>query len=89
MYKKYVQYEGKKNILYIRIIKALCGMLVSSTFYYKNFRKDIEAIGFKVNPYGICVANLMKRGKQKTITWHVDDLKYRNVYPKVNENFAK
>jgi len=38
-------------------------MMLSSILYYKKFRKDIESIGFKVNPYDICVANRIINGK--------------------------
>ena len=56
--------------------------------YYKKFRKDIESIGFKVNPYDPCVANRTINGKQHTVTWrHVDDLKSSHVNPKVNDEF--
>ena len=36
--------------------------------------KDLEAIGFKVNPYDPCVSNNMIRDKKMKITWNVDDL---------------
>jgi hypothetical protein len=35
--------EGKHKILYVRMLRALYGMLVSSILYYKKFRKDIRA----------------------------------------------
>ena len=57
--------------------------------YYKNFRTDIENIGYKVNPYDVCVVNKRINGKQHTITWHVDDVKAIHVNPKVNDNFHK
>ena len=47
MYEKYVQYEVKQKIIYVRMLKALHRILVSSIMYYKKFRKDIKAIGFK------------------------------------------
>ena len=50
------------------MLRALYGMLVSSILYYKKFRKDIEAIGFEVNPYDICVANRTVNGKHQTLT---------------------
>ena len=62
---KYVQYKGGQNILYIPMIKALYGILVSLILYYKKFREDIEGIGFQVNPYDICVANQMKSETNK------------------------
>jgi hypothetical protein len=45
------------------MLMALYGMLIASILYYKKFRKDIESIGFEVNPYDICVANRRVQGK--------------------------
>jgi hypothetical protein len=89
VYDDYVRYEGKNKVLYVRMLKALYGMLISSILYYKKFRKDMETIGFEVNPYDICVANRTVNGKQQTVTWHVDDLKSSHVDPKVNDEFAQ
>ena len=91
VYSKFVVYEGPKKtkVLYVVMIMALYGMLQSSLLYYKKFRKDIESIGFKVNPYDPCVANRMVNGKQHTVTWHVDDLKSSHVDPKVNDKFLE
>ena len=86
-YRDYVTVEDNKKILYVRMVKALYGMLKSSLLYYKKFRKDIEAIGFKVNPYDPCVANRIVDGKQHTVVWHVDDLKSSHVDPEVNRKF--
>ena len=57
------------------MLKALCGMPISSILYYKTFREDVEAIVFELNPFNICAANQIKTGKQKTFTCHVDDFK--------------
>ena len=35
---------------------------------------DVEAYGFRINPYGPCVAKNMVGGKQLTVYWHVDKL---------------
>jgi hypothetical protein len=88
VYEDYVRDEGRHKVLYVRMLKALYGMLISSILYYKKFRKDIESVGFEVNPYDICVANRTVNGKQQTVTWHVDDLKSSHVDPKVNDHFA-
>ncbi len=69
------------------MLKALYGMLVASLLYYKKFRKDIEAEGFMVNPYNLCVANCIIKGKQQTVTRHVKDLKSSHVDPTVNHEF--
>ena len=53
----------KDRILYVKMKKALYGMLKASILYYKKFKKDIENIGYKVNPYDICVANKLLNKK--------------------------
>jgi hypothetical protein len=83
----FVWYEGQHKVLYMMTKKALYGMLQSSLLYYKKFQKDLEEIGFIVNPYDPCVANRMVKGKQHTVTWHVDDLKSSHVDLKVNNKF--
>ena len=35
---------------------------------------DLEACGFRINPYDPCVANNIVGGKQLTVYWHVDDI---------------
>jgi hypothetical protein len=64
-------------------------MLVSSILYYKKFRKDIESVGFEINPYDVCVANRTINGNQQTLTWHVDNVKSSHVDPKVNDEFTQ
>ena len=36
-------------------------------------------MGFKLNPYNLCVANSQSKGKQCTIAWYVDDNKISHV----------
>ena len=42
---------------------------------YDNLVGDLEAYGFSIYPYDLCVANKMIGGKHLTVCWHVDDLK--------------
>ena len=58
-YKDYIVHEGHKNmkVLYVQVNKAIYGMLQSSLLFYKKFKKDLESIGFKINPYDPCNAN--------------------------------
>jgi hypothetical protein len=44
-------------ILYVKLKKALYGMLRSSLLFYRKLRKELEEDGFMVNPYDPCVAN--------------------------------
>ncbi|KAL7564335.1 hypothetical protein ACA910_007187 [Epithemia clementina (nom. ined.)] len=88
IYADQVIMETGNKVLYVFVTKAIYGMLVSALLFYKKLKKDLEEIGFKVNPYDLCIANRVINGKQHTVTWHVDDLKSSHVDPKVNDEFA-
>ena len=88
-YSGYVVEEGGRKTLYVVMLKALYGMMMSSLLYYLKFRGDLEVIGFQVNPYDPCVANRIVRGRQHTVIWHVDDLKSSHVNKKVNDEFLE
>ena len=80
MYRKYVPYSAKgQAMLYVKLIKALYGMLRATLLFYKRLRSDLEDMGFEVNPYDPCVTNKTVNGKQMTIRWHVDDLKVSHL----------
>jgi hypothetical protein len=62
-------------ILYVKLQKALCGLMRAGLLFYSKLRKELKAYGFTINPYDPCVANVTTRcGKQLTVVWHVDDL---------------
>ncbi|KAL7570585.1 hypothetical protein ACA910_017636 [Epithemia clementina (nom. ined.)] len=88
IYHEHVVIEAGNKILYVIVTKAIYGMLISALLFYKKLKKDLEEIGFEVNPYDPCIANRMINGKQHTVTWHVDDLKSSHVDSKVNDEFA-
>ena len=75
-YRKYITPDRKgTRILYVKLQKALYGLMQASLLFYRKLRKELEVYGFVVNPYDPCVANMMmKDGKQLTVVWHVDDL---------------
>jgi len=76
-------------VFYLEILKVLYGMMVSSLLLYRKLRKDLEPLGFKVNPYDICVANKMINGKQFTVLWHADDLKISHKDKKIVDQFTE
>ena len=86
-YRDYVVKENGKRVIYVRVLRAIYGMLEASMLWYKKLRGDLEAIGFEFNPYDPCVANRNVNGKQQTIRFHVDDLLSSHVDPKVNDDF--
>ena len=84
-----VVYEKNRNVLYVQVLRGIYGMLQSALLWYKKFHRELEAEGFKFNPYDPCVANHKKKGKQHTICFHVDDLKSSHKDKRVNDKFAK
>ena len=57
IYEPFVTQEKGQPTLYVKVLKAIYGLLESALLFYKKLRKDITKIGFKVNPYDPCVAN--------------------------------
>ena len=45
------------GMLYVKLTKALYGLLCSALLFYKKLRGNLERLSFKVNPYDPCVAN--------------------------------
>jgi hypothetical protein len=89
LYGPYVVYEKNRKVLYVQVIRALYRMLEVALLWYKKFRKELEAIGFKFNPYNPCVANGIKKGSQHTLLFHVDDLKSNHIDSRVNDELDK
>ena len=59
LYQKYViTLEYGVPILYVKLNKALYGMLRSTMLFYKNLRSHLEEIGFEINSYDPCVSNM-------------------------------
>ncbi|CAJ1953830.1 unnamed protein product [Cylindrotheca closterium] len=75
-YRKYVVLENGKRVIYVRVLRAIYGMLQSSLLFYNQFQSDLETKGFVFNPYDPCVANKVVDEKQQTIRllvkWDLD-----------------
>ena len=75
LYRKFIATNSKgQAILYVKIHKALYGLMRSALLFYRRMVKELESYGFELNPYDPCVANIDINGDQMTICWHVDDL---------------
>ena len=84
-----VVYEDGKKVLYLEVLKAIYGMLIAALLWFHKLRKDLGEIGFKFNPYELCVGNKIVDAKQQTVRFHVDDLMSSHVDSKVNDRFHK
>ena len=72
-YSKHIRMEKGRKVLYVRILKALYGMIESTLLWYQLFVTVLLDVDFVLNPYDPCVANKVINNKQCTITWYVDD----------------
>jgi hypothetical protein len=84
-YLKDVRYENGKKTLYLRILKAIYGMIESALLWYDLYSTTLKDMGFEINPYDRCTANKDIDGKQCTMCWYVDDNKISHVDDKVND----
>jgi hypothetical protein len=66
LYGPYVVLEDGKRVLYLQVLRALHGMLVAALLWYRQFREDLESVGFKFNVNHPCVANRKVQKKQQT-----------------------
>ena len=53
-YEEFVTVEKGQRMLYVHILRAIYGMLMSGLLCYRKFRSAIEGIGYKVNAYDPC-----------------------------------
>ena len=82
LYRKYITVDRKGTaILYVKMQKALYGLLRNALLFYNKLVADLESNGFVLNPYDLCVANKVVNRKQMTVCWHVDDLKVSHSNP--------
>jgi hypothetical protein len=74
LYQQYAILEKGRSVLYLRLQKALYGMMKSTLLFYRKLVLELREMGFVINPYDPCVANKTVNGAQTTIRWHVGDL---------------
>ena len=55
------------------------GMLKAPILWYGLFANTLKENGYTINRYDNCVANKEINGKQFTICWYVDDIKFSHV----------
>ncbi len=75
-YQKYVTVDRKGTpILYVKLQKALYGLMRAILLFYRKLQKELEQYGFKVKPYNPCIANMTtSSGEPMTVIWHIDNL---------------
>jgi hypothetical protein len=67
LYQKYLTDEKGKKVLYLRLQKALYGMMKSALLFYRKLMSELKEMGFEVNPYNPCIVNKIVNGSQMMI----------------------
>jgi len=75
-YENFVVTRDNEAVLYVHVLKALYGMLVSAMLFYKKRKNDLMDI-----------ANKIVRGRQMTVSWREYDLKVSHIDPKAVGDF--
>ena len=78
-YHRYITKKGSTKVLYVRPLKAMYGTLKEPILWYSLFANTLKENGYTIYPYNNCVANKEINGKQFTICWYVDDIKFSHV----------
>jgi hypothetical protein len=50
LYQQYVILEKVRSVLYLRLQKALYGMMKSTLLFYRKLVSELQEMGFKINP---------------------------------------
>ncbi len=76
IYSKHITVVRKgSHVFYVKLQKALYGLMRANLLFYWKLWKELEEYGFAVNPYNPCVANKdVGNGVQMTIKWRLDNL---------------
>ncbi|CAJ1952616.1 unnamed protein product [Cylindrotheca closterium] len=95
--REFVTVVKGKEVLYVQLDRALYGCVKSLMLWYALYSETLMDMGFKLNPYDLCVANCDIDGKQCTICWYVDDNKIghmklevvKDIIGKIEAKFGK
>ena len=83
MWKKHLQYERGRHVIYVKCKKAIYGTINAAILAYRKLVGYLVDWGFEQNFYKPCCWNKMIEGKQFTIVFHVDDCYLLHVNPMI------
>ena len=85
----HIIYEEKTKVLYLKFLRTIYYCLESEILWYNLCVKTMKGIGFKLNPYDLCVANKDINGKQCTMVFYVDDNEISHVDSEVVDDIIR
>jgi hypothetical protein len=75
VYARFKIMENEKDVIYLPLIRALYGCILSALQFWKYLSTNLLSNGYVLNKYNPYLANKEKDESQITNVWHVDDLK--------------
>ena len=66
-YSKHITTEKGKQVIYVKLKKAIYGALQASLLFWKNLTKTLKEWGVEISPYDWCVANKLSIVKKSTL----------------------
>ncbi len=67
LYRKYLVDKKGKKVPYLRLQKALYGIMKSALLFYQKLVLELKSMGFVFNQYDPCIANKIVDGHQLTL----------------------
>ena len=81
LYRKYIIFDKRgKNVLYVKMLKALYGMLRSALLFYRKLVKDLLNTDLKRTHTVLVFLTVLTMEKQLTVTFNVDNLRLSHMY---------
>ena len=59
----------------------------ASLLWYHDPSSKLKGIGFKFNPYDVCVCNQIINDKHQKVRFHVDDILLCHIDKELNNDF--
>ena len=81
--------ERGEMAMCLECTNVMHGTLKAALLFCGAFVKNMEAVGFELNPCDGCTANKIVNGKQMTMSWHVDDAKASHEDMETSEEFVE
>lgn len=87
--KNFARFTHTDGTLVVELDKALYGCIESALLWYKELTRFLTKIGFKANPYDICVMNRVTKTGLATIGIYVDDILLTCSHPSIADKIIQ
>jgi hypothetical protein len=85
----YAEFVTESGQIWVRLKKALYGLVESARLFYDHLCTTLTTIGFEMNPYDRCVFTRKVDGDTQYVCFHVDDLFCSASDPALNDQLYR